>query len=78
VIFEHLYELSDGKLNMIQSTEELISTSDLLRRTSEYLIKFCRLGKKFKAIKIQKQANQKHTKTIIIRNSNATRILDYE
>lgn len=31
VIFEHLYELSGGKLNLIQSAEELISTSDLLR-----------------------------------------------
>ncbi len=31
VIFEHLYELSDGKLNLLQSTEELINTTDLLR-----------------------------------------------
>ena len=31
VIFEHLYELSDGKLNLIQSSEELLSTTDLLR-----------------------------------------------
>ena len=31
VIFEHLYELSDGKINLIESSEELISTSDLLR-----------------------------------------------
>jgi hypothetical protein len=31
VIFEHLYELSDGKLNMLQSTEELLTTTDLLR-----------------------------------------------
>ncbi|MFC5684597.1 DUF4290 domain-containing protein [Flavobacterium sp. MAHUQ-51] len=31
VIFEHLYELSGGKLNLLQSTEELINTSDLLR-----------------------------------------------
>ncbi len=31
VIFEHLYELSDGKLNLLQSSEELINTSDLLR-----------------------------------------------
>ena len=31
VIFEHLYELSDGKLNLLQSTEELLNTTDLLR-----------------------------------------------
>jgi hypothetical protein len=31
VIFEHLYELSDGKINLIESSEELINTSDLLR-----------------------------------------------
>lgn len=31
VIFEHLYELSDGKLNLIQSTEELLSNNDLMR-----------------------------------------------
>ena len=31
VIFEHLYELSDGKLNLIQSDEELLNTTDLLR-----------------------------------------------
>ena len=31
VIFEHLYELSDGKLNLLQSTEELINKTDLLR-----------------------------------------------
>lgn len=31
VIFEHLFELSDGKLNLLQSTEELINTTDLLR-----------------------------------------------
>ncbi len=31
VIFEHLYELSEGKLNLLQSTEELINTTDLLR-----------------------------------------------
>ncbi|MCG9791144.1 DUF4290 domain-containing protein [Flavobacterium algicola] len=31
VIFEHLYELSDGKLNLTQSDEELINTTDLLR-----------------------------------------------
>lgn len=31
VIFEHLYELSGGKLNLLQSTEELLNTNDLMR-----------------------------------------------
>lgn len=31
VIFEHLYELSEGKLNLLQSTEELVNTNDLMR-----------------------------------------------
>lgn len=31
VIFEHLYELSDGKLNLHQSSEELSNTTDLMR-----------------------------------------------
>jgi hypothetical protein len=31
VIFEHLYELSGEKLNLLQSTEELLTTTDLMR-----------------------------------------------
>ena len=31
VIFEHLYELSDGKLNMMQSSEELLNSNELIR-----------------------------------------------
>src|SRR6476660_6604673 len=31
VIFEHLYELSGGKINMTQSSEELLNTNDLMR-----------------------------------------------
>jgi hypothetical protein len=31
VIFEHLFELSDGKINLVESSEELINTSDLMR-----------------------------------------------
>ena len=41
VIFEHLYELSDGKINLIQSSEELVNTTDLMRtnkRTSNKII----------------------------------------
>lgn len=31
VIFEHLYELSSGKINMLGSTEELLNSNDLMR-----------------------------------------------
>jgi hypothetical protein len=31
VIFEHLFELSDGKLNLIQSSESLVKVDDLMR-----------------------------------------------
>ena len=31
VIFEHLFELSDGKINLTQSSEELLNTTDLMR-----------------------------------------------
>ncbi len=31
VIFEHLYELSDGTINLTESSEELLNTSDLMR-----------------------------------------------
>ena len=36
VIFEHLFELSDGKLNLIQSTEELLSSNDLIRTNKKF------------------------------------------
>ncbi|PBJ13698.1 DUF4290 domain-containing protein [Flavobacterium sp. ACN6] len=31
VIFEHLFELSGGKINLLHSTEELLNTTDLMR-----------------------------------------------
>lgn len=31
VIFEHLYELSGGKIDLLQSSEELLNTTDLMR-----------------------------------------------
>jgi len=31
VIFEHLFELSEGTLNLLQSSEELLNTNDLMR-----------------------------------------------
>lgn len=59
VIFEHLYELSDGKLNMIQSPEELISTTDLLRTNKRISNKILPVGQ----LKIQSNKNSKPGKS---------------
>jgi hypothetical protein len=68
VIFEHLYELSDGKLNMIQSTEELISTTDLLRTNKRISNKILPVGQP----KIQSNKNTKtgKSKTYTKNNNN--------
>ena len=55
VIFEHLYELSDGKLNMLHSTEELINTTDLLRTNKRVSNKITPVGQP----KIQSNKNLK-------------------
>ncbi|TDE03155.1 DUF4290 domain-containing protein [Flavobacterium hiemivividum] len=59
VIFEHLYELSDGKLNMIQNPEELISTTDLLRTNKRISNKILPVGQP----KIQSNKNSKPGKS---------------
>lgn len=51
VIFEHLYELSDGKLNLKQSKEELLNTSDLIRTNKKTSNKNLSQGQKPKIIK---------------------------
>ncbi|CAM2906232.1 DUF4290 domain-containing protein [Flavobacterium frigoris] len=68
VIFEHLFELSDGKLNMIQSTEELISTTDLLRTNKRISNKILPVGQP----KIQSNKNTKtgKSKTYTKNNNN--------
>ena len=68
VIFEHLYELSGGKLNLLQSTEELLNTNDLMRTnkkisnknmpTQNAKIKSNKIGKK-PFIKNNNNNNQK-------------------
>ena len=58
VIFEHLYELSDGKLNLIQSSEELINTTDLLRTNKRVSNKISPVGQP----KIQSNKNMKGAK----------------
>ena len=59
VIFEHLFELSDGKLDMRQSTEELINTTDLLRTNKRISNKITPAGQP----KIQSNKNVKTGKT---------------
>jgi hypothetical protein len=56
VIFEHLYELSvRRKLNLLQSTEELLNTTDLLRTNKRVSNKIAPAGPpKFKVIRIPK------------------------
>jgi hypothetical protein len=59
VIFEHLYELSDGKLNLTQSTQELLNTTDLLRTNKRMSNKISPAGQP----KIQSSKNIKNGKT---------------
>ncbi|WP_268847526.1 DUF4290 domain-containing protein [Flavobacterium aestivum] len=59
VIFEHLYELSDGKLNLLQSSEELLNTTDLLRTNKRISNKITPSGQP----KIQSNKNNKTGKS---------------
>jgi hypothetical protein len=59
VIFEHLYELSGGKINMLQSTEELLTTTDLLRTNKRVSNKITPAGQP----KIQSNKNIKGGKS---------------
>ncbi|UFH35587.1 DUF4290 domain-containing protein [Flavobacterium acetivorans] len=60
VIFEHLYELSGGKLDLRQSTEELINTTDLLRTNKRISNKIAPAGPpKIQSNKNLKTAKQK-------------------
>lgn len=55
VIFEHLFELSGGKINLLQSTEELLNTTDLLRTNKRMSNKITPPGQP----KIQSNKNNK-------------------
>ncbi len=57
VIFEHLFELSGGKINLLQSTEELLNTTDLLRTNKRMSNKITPPGQP----KIQSNKNTKGT-----------------
>jgi hypothetical protein len=64
VIFEHLYELSGGKINMTESSEELLNTNDLLRTNKRISNKIMPAG----APKIAPNKNK--TKTPVHKNQN--------
>ncbi len=69
VIFEHLFELSGGKINLLQSTEELLNTTDLMRTNKRVSNKTTPADKqKFKATKTIIKAGKNLSKKTIIRN----------
>jgi hypothetical protein len=59
VIYEHLYELSDGKINMLDSSESLLNTTDLLRTNKRISNKIAPAGQP----KIQSNKNTKAAKS---------------
>jgi hypothetical protein len=66
VIYEHLYELSDGKLNMLESTEALLNTTDLLRTNKRISNKIAPAGQQ----KIQSNKNIKTAKSKPFQKNN--------
>ncbi|RZK04147.1 MAG: DUF4290 domain-containing protein [Flavobacterium sp.] len=61
VIFEHLYELSGGKINMLGSAEELLNTNDLMRTNQRMSNKIMPAGaQKPKIMKKGKPTNPLH------------------
>lgn len=63
VIFEHLYELSDGRLNLLQSTEELLTTTDLMRTNKK-------MSNKSMPVQNNKPKNNKNGKKPFVKNNN--------
>ena len=60
VIFEHLYELSDGKINLLQSSEELLASNELMKTNKKISNKnFSQQGSKNKGRKNIKKTFQK-------------------
>ena len=62
VIFEHLLELSDGKLNLLQSSEELLTTTDIMRTNKKTSNKNMPQNAKIK--------NNKNGKKPFVKNNN--------
>lgn len=59
VIFEHLLELSGGKINLSQSEEELLNTNDLMRTNKKTSNKMQQQGPQKMQQKQKKQKNRK-------------------
>ncbi len=59
VIFEHLYELSEGKINLTQSEEELSTTTDLIRTNKKVSNKSQMQQKNIKIQGFKKSQNDK-------------------
>lgn len=66
VIFEHLFELSEGKLNMLESNESLLTTTDLMRTNKRVSNKIL----PFSPPKIQSNKNAKTGKNPVHKNQN--------
>ena len=62
VIFEHLLELSDRKLNLLQSSEELLTTTDIMRTNKKTSNKNMPQNAKIK--------NNKNGKKPFVKNNN--------
>ncbi len=66
VIFEHLYELSAGKLNLLQGSEELLNTNDLMRTNK----KMSNKNMPPQNAKIKSNTNKNGKKPFIKKNNN--------
>jgi len=58
VIFEHLFELSDGKINLLETSEELSTSTDLMKTNKKVSNKLVQNNPK-----IQKNIKQKNNNT---------------
>ena len=69
VIFEHLFELSDGKLNLVQDGEELVTTNELIKINNKVSNKL--LAAPSKNMKIQSfKKNTMGKKPFVKKNNN--------
>jgi hypothetical protein len=62
VIFEHLYELSGGKINLLKTDEELSNSSELMRINKKQSNKMQYSGQKQKAHRQNKNSNNKNNR----------------
>jgi hypothetical protein len=63
VIFEHLYELSDGKINLKDSSEELLGTSEIMRTNKK-------TSNKSQVLKNNNNNKNKNGKKNFVKNNN--------